>query len=310
MDKITDPTLARHPIRVVTERTGLSPELLRAWERRYGAVVPARGPGGHRLYSDRDIDRLTLLVRATGAGRSVASVAGLSPAALSALVAEDGQRRVARPVPAVSHLGEAREAVEDFAPARLEAVLQRALLTLGAPEFLTAVLAPLLEQIGDRWHTGELSVGHEHAATTAIERVLGWLLRELPPGERAPRLLMATPAGERHGVGALMAAAAAAADGWHVTWLGTDLPAGEISAGARRDATDLVGLSLAPRENFNGLADEVAAVRQRLPAEVPLLVGGRGAASLPPLDGVVPVRDLPHWHALLRTHLPAHLVSA
>ncbi|MCL4864623.1 MAG: B12-binding domain-containing protein, partial [Gemmatimonadales bacterium] len=70
------------------------------------------------------------------------------------------------------------------APARLEAVLQRALLTLGAPEFLTAVLVPLLEQIGDRWHTGELSVGHEHAATTAIERVLGWLLRELPPGER------------------------------------------------------------------------------------------------------------------------------
>jgi len=309
MNQNADPDEHRHPIRVVTERTGLSPEVLRAWERRYRAVTPARGDGGHRLYSDREIERLKMLVRATGAGRSVASVVDLPPAELSRLVAEDESQRVARPASGAAHVGLAMEAVADFDPTRLESILRRALLSLGAAQFLATVLAPLLDRIGEEWHAGELTIAHEHAASTVVERLLGWLLHEVLPGDPAPRLLMATPAGERHGIGALMAAAAAAVDGWQITWLGTDLPAAEISSAARRDGPDLVGLSIASGGVRGGMAHEVAAVRKGIPSDTPLLVGGIGAQALPALEGVVPVRDLSHWQALLRTHTPPHLVS-
>ena len=82
-------TTPRHPIAVVTERTGLSQDVLRIWERRYRAVVPTRGPGGQRLYSDADIERLTLLHDATRAGRGISRVANLADDALAALVDED-----------------------------------------------------------------------------------------------------------------------------------------------------------------------------------------------------------------------------
>ena len=82
-------TTPRHPIALVTERTGLSQDLLRVWERRYRAVVPTRGPGGQRLYSDADIERLSLLHAATRAGRSISRVASLADEALAELVEED-----------------------------------------------------------------------------------------------------------------------------------------------------------------------------------------------------------------------------
>ena len=91
-------TTPRHPIAVVTERTGLSQDLLRVWERRYRAVSPTRGPGGQRLYSDADIERLVLLHAATRAGRSISRVANLANEALSAMVDEDvAAREMLRP---------------------------------------------------------------------------------------------------------------------------------------------------------------------------------------------------------------------
>jgi len=306
----SSPSEPRHPIRVVTERTGLSPDVLRAWERRYGAVNPARGEGRHRLYSDDDIRRLTLLVRAIQAGRSVASVVALPPEELGRLVAEDGEQGVEARTPAQAYLAQGMGAIHDLTPALLEATLRRAVLSLGIPEFLGKVLVPMIEKVGEVWHAGELGVAHEHAATAAMERLLGWLLRELAPGGGAPRLLMATPAGERHGLGALIAAVSAAVDGWHVTWLGADLPALEIAAAARRDLPDLVGLSIAIPKGSGALPRELADLRKALSIDTPLLLGGRGASAMPATEGIIMVRDLPHWHVLLRTHRPTHRWSS
>lgn len=84
-----EPAQARHPIAVVSERTGLSQDVLRVWERRYGAVQPERGPGGQRVYSDADIERLGLLQAATRAGRSISQVVRLTTDEIAALVGED-----------------------------------------------------------------------------------------------------------------------------------------------------------------------------------------------------------------------------
>jgi DNA-binding transcriptional MerR regulator len=294
-----------HPIRVVAERTGLSLHVLRAWERRHGVVSPTRSEGGQRLYSDADVDRLSLLFKASKAGRALADVAALPNDELSRLVAQDADRGHAKLTPASDHRAKALAAVLDLEPERLHSVLRRAVLSLGTPVFLEQVLTPLLVDIGEEWHAGRITIAHEHAATGAVTQILGWLMRELEVQGDAPRVLLATPAGERHSLGGMIAAAAASHDGWHVTWLGADLPAAQIAAAARRHRANAVGLSVATVSDGQSWREELALLRQSLDPQTPLFVGGFGASALEHIDGATLIRDFTHWRSLLRTHAPA-----
>ena len=296
--------LPRHPIGVVRERTGLSVQVLRAWERRYGVVRPVRSADGNRLYSDADVERLGLLQRASRAGRPVGTLVGLSPGELRRMVHEDAQCARRRPTLPGSYLEEAMGAVRDLAPERLETLLRRAIFSLGAVTFLEEVIAPLLEEIGDAWHAGRITVAHEHAASASLLQLLGGLARALEVPGAAPRVVLATPRGERHAFGAMMAAVVAAHDGWHVTWLGTDLPAADVAAGAEQGRGCIVALSSTARGGGN-LEREVAALRDLLPRHVTLLVGGAGAARLRTMPGVGKVRDLAHWRSLLNAERTA-----
>lgn len=290
----------RHPIGVVTERTGLSRHVLRAWERRYAVVQPQRNPTGRRLYSDADVERLALLHRATRAGRPVASVVSMDPQQLRTAVAEDAARASQQPSAPGSHREAAMSAVRALDPARLESLLRRALFSVGAVPFLEHVATPLMVEIGSEWHAGRLSVAQEHAASATVMQVVGSLVRELEVPDAAPRVVMAAPLGERHAVGAMLAAAAAAHDGWHVTWLGADLPASQVAEAAIAAQARLVGLSVTI--GAAGLDDELRTIRRTLAPHVPLMVGGAGAERLPSANGVTRVRDLAHWRALLRAH--------
>jgi DNA-binding transcriptional MerR regulator/methylmalonyl-CoA mutase cobalamin-binding subunit len=297
----------RHPIRIVTERTGLSPDVLRAWERRHGVVTPARSEGGQRLYSDADVRRLSQLVQATRAGRSVSQVASVPPEELSRLLAEDADRGRARSTTAAAYRALALKAVHDLAPRRLEAELRRALLTLGVPAFLEDVLVPLMTGIGEEWHAGRISIAHEHAASAAAGQVLTWLVGELPVSKDAPHVLLAAPSGERHSLGAMIAAVVAALDGWRVTWLGADLPANQIADAAVRVGANLVGLSLVALE-VSAASAAVARVRGHLPTDIPLIVGGGTASAMPRRDDVWAARDLGHWRSLLKVNVPLQAV--
>ena len=296
----------RHPIRVVAERTGLSPDVLRAWERRYGVVAPARSAAGQRLYSDADIDRFALLAKATRSGRPHGPTASLPLEELRRLVEEDAERGATRPTPAADHRERAFAAVADLAPERLQAVLRTAMVSLGAPVFLDDVVAPLIRRIGDAWEAGEIGIAHEHAASAAVRGVLRWLVEviEVPAG--APRAVVACLARERHELGAALAAAAAAHAGWRVAYLGPDLPAAEIAVAALRHEADVVGVSVVAPEDAAATRAELQALRLGLPPHTALLAGGAGASSLGALgDGITAVRDLAHWRALLRAHAPA-----
>lgn len=303
MGKLKATGVARHPIGVVRTRTGLSAEVLRAWERRYGAVRPLRSEDGKRLYSDADVERLGLLHRAARAGRSVAALASLATGELQRLVDEDAKRASARATPPASYREQAMGAVRTLAPEQLESLLRRALLSLGTITFLEEVVAPLLAEIGDTWHEGRITIAHEHAASAMLLQFLGWLTRSLEVPVDAPRVVLATPCGERHAFGAMMAGATAAHDGWHVTWLGSDLPATQIAAGAEQGGARVVALSAA--RGAVGLEHELGTLRTLLPRHVPLLVGGAGAATLSGVPGVRRVRDLAHWRALLDPHRPS-----
>jgi MerR family transcriptional regulator, light-induced transcriptional regulator len=303
---------ARHPIGVVSERTGLSADVLRVWERRYGVVEPSRTEGGQRLYTDGDIERLRLLHLATRAGRSIGQVADLSAAALAALVREDEEERGRAPRPQATpdpggYVDTALVAVRDLDAVALESQLRRAAAVLGVRAFLADVAAPLFRRIGDEWYAGRLRSGQEHLATVVLRRVLEGLMSAFGAGPGAARLVVATPAGEHHEIGALLVAAAALGEGWNVVYLGPDLPAAEIASVALAKGARAVALSAVLDDGVD-VAGELTKLRRALPPHVPVLVGGEAALAqereLAAVGGVV-VRELAGLAPVLRGLAPA-----
>lgn len=295
----------RHPIQVVVRRTGLTADVLRAWERRYRAVEPVRSSSGRRLYSDDDIERLRLLKRATGAGRSIGQVATLGTDELADIVRDDEVQEAEAPrveaagqdqSSADRHVDGAMKAVADLDVVALEVVLERAAVSLSAAEFVEDVVGPLLQRIGDGWHAGELTVAHEHAASAVIRRVVGALLSASHGAEGAPVIVVATPSGEQHEFGAMMVAVLAATVGWRVVYLGPDCPADSIAAAVEHQTPRLVALSVVSAGNVAG---EIAALRSLLPKDVTLVLGGSGFTAEMEIEGVVRLADL----GALRTFL-------
>ncbi len=287
----TPAAIPRHPISVVVDRTGLSQHVLRVWERRYHAVEPARGDGGHRLYSDADIERFRLLHAATRAGRTIGQIAHLPSDELTRLAAEDSaarleQQRVAgageRVVPdaPLDEVAAALALTRALDAPGLDALLRRAAATHGVATFTERVAVPLLHAIGHEWHAGRLTIAQEHLAAAAVQDILLEAMRALTGGADAARVVVATLPGDRHAIGAALAGAAAAADGWSVIYLGVDLPAAEIAAAAAATVARAVAVSVVYVDDRQRTLAELRTLRARLPAAVPLVVGGAGAAAL------------------------------
>jgi DNA-binding transcriptional MerR regulator/methylmalonyl-CoA mutase cobalamin-binding subunit len=286
--------VAGHPIGVVSARTGLPPGVIRVWERRYGAVHPLRDAGGNRLYSDEEVEKLRLLARATGAGRRIGQVAGLTVSDLRALVEEDDALRWHDTVPSApggeeddagSAVPMALELVRQMDGDALERHLRRQAVLLGLPSFLEHVVAPLFRAIGEEWHEGRLHIAQEHLASEVAQALLTRLVGPVAGNDGRPVMVVATLSGERHEIGALMVAALGQAEGWRVVYLGPDLPADEVVDAARRTGAQLVALSLVYEEG-EGLAARVARVRSGLPTDVDVVIGGPAATGLHPLTGV------------------------
>jgi methanogenic corrinoid protein MtbC1 len=275
---------ARHPIRVVAQRTGLTPATIRAWERRYGAVVPTRSEGGQRVYSDLDVQRLRTLKALTDTGRRISMVAGLSPMDAEALLTEDLSTRTlpesAGLIPPPTGVDEAYEYVRALDGEGLERSLWRALVTYGARPFLSQVAGQLMHRIGEGWEGGDITPAQEHLASEVIEQLLDRLVDHVLLPD-APTLIVSTLPGERHGLGARLAGAAATLDGWSVVYLGTDLPVGEVAMAARTLGADAVAISVVRRIEAMASAQALADLRRRLDPRVLLFVGGGGLAEIP-----------------------------
>lgn len=306
----------RHPIRVVAKRTGLTPALLRAWEKRYGVVEPGRSEGGQRLYSDDDVQKLSLLHRVVGEGRNISQVAALTLTDLQELVEEDEMERVGPPAPSplgsISALGildGARRAVGQMDPAQLERILTRGAMAISVPTLVDDVLIPLLGGIGISWRRGELGPAHEHLASVVIRRFLEWLLNTLDVGNAGPILIAATPTRERHELGALLSAVSAASEGWKAIYLGPDLPPEEIASAAERLGARVVALSLVDPGLSEAFVTEISGLREALPAAVRLVVGGPGSI-LSALRGRIRDTELLEAMPELRENLRREMVRS
>lgn len=278
-----------YPLRTVTAMTGLSPDLIRAWEKRHHVVTPVRGARGARLYSAADIAHLRILGRVVGAGRAIGDVAAMSTAELEALAAHtavdarDGAREPSTPRdPLVTRLAQALEQFDQVAVARL---LGDALVALGPRAFVHEVVVPIVQRIGDGWAAGEVSIGGEHLFTATLRTLLSGLMRNRV-GD-GPPVLLATPAGERHELGLLLVALLVLEASASVVYLGIDLPAADIVEAAQRTQARVVGLSLVAGDNRAVAAREVAALRKALPLDVELWLGGSDAARVAARTGNV-----------------------
>ena len=277
-------------MKMAAKRTGLSPHVIRIWEKRYQAVTPARTPTNRRLYSDDEIERLILLKLATNAGHSIRNVASLDTEALGALVEREvdsggptmiqtGVRRSDSPSTAESFVEESISAVRRLDSEGLETLLSRALTVFGQQSLLQRILVPLIHDIGKLWNEGELKVAHEHIATAVIRTFLANLSRAHAVPPSAPELMVTTPSGQLHELGAVLVAAAAGNQGWRACYLGPCLPAEEIAGAALQNDARGVALSIVYPEDDPHMGHQLLTLRRLLPQEIPIMVGGRAALS-------------------------------
>ena len=314
MTNTPDADPPRYPVRLVAVRTGLTPHVLRAWERRYRVVTPARSDGGQRLYSQLDIERLSRLRRLTERGYTIGHLAPLDLAELARLDEESATKadpasqtdaKLARPsegTVAADVAAAALRATRRLDAAELQTTLERAAVTLGVPEFLDDVVTPVLEEIGRGWRERSVSVAQEHLATAVFRRVLGWLLGVYEVDGAAPRLVVSTPPGQVHELGALMVAVSAAAEGWAVTYLGPDLPVADLVNAAAERGAHAVALSIVYLPGDREVAGALREVRASLPGRVPLLLGGAAASTIElEHEGVRVVDSLAELRVVLRS---------
>lgn len=278
---------AQYLIGTVSKRSGVKSDLVRAWERRYQAVEPTRTAGGHRVYTDQDIARLKLLNQATSHGHSISQIAQFSLDELKKLLQ---QEETHSPVSQTEFLtGDKLFLAEDyiekcyasvlaFDAKGLESHFENAIVELRTQAFIEDLLTPLLTRIGERWKTGELRAIHEHM-TSAVIRSLTYILRNNSPcPEHAPRMIVSTPIGQLHELGALLAAIMAELNGWQVTYLGANLPAEEIAAAVKYTHAKAVTISISFSADDHVVPKEIRRLRKLIGNSVALIVGGRSAA--------------------------------
>ncbi len=280
--------IGEHPIGVVVKKTGLSIHTIRAWEKRYGAVILSRTSGNQRLYSDEDVERLLLLKFAILNGRKIGQIAQLPNDKLREY-ADSGPITVHKnDKDTNTHLEESSmkelleacmNVVRQLDARTLEDVLTRASISLGKIAVLEKIVAPLLTDIGTQWHEGSLRVVNEHSATGVIRTFLGTLLFELRRPDAYPAAVAATPVREQHKMGALICVVAAAADGWDVKYLDPDIPAEEIMRSVQIVNARAVILSIIKSGENPLIGSDLMKLSRFLQDHVTVFIGGSGSGD-------------------------------
>jgi MerR family transcriptional regulator, light-induced transcriptional regulator len=254
----------------LSRRAGVSPELLRAWERRYGLLQPTRSAGGLRLYSPDDLERVQAMQRHLADGLAAAEAAALATQA-----AERGDEELA--IPAAKD--ELAAALASFDDGDAHAVFDGLLARLSIDALLRDVIVPYLHELGDRWERGDVSVAQEHFASTLLRGRLLGLARGWGRGI-GPVAVLACAPGEQHDLGLLAFGLALRARGWRIVYLGTDTPLPSVADAARSCSPTIVVVSAVDPRVFRRNVEEL----RQLARDTRLCLGGAGAAKAR-LDG-------------------------
>jgi len=244
-------------------RTGVSPELLRAWERRYGLLQPIRSEGGFRLYAAEDGERVARMQQGLEEGLSAA---------------ESARRALASARPVEGLLDDARarflSAVPTYDETTVHAVLDEALTAFSLETVLRELILPALREVGEKWECGELEIAHEHFVTNLVRERLLALSRHWGRGA-GPLAILACAPGERHDIGLIAFGLALRSHGWRILFLGANTPVATLAQAAVAMKPRLVVVSSMDGE----LLESVGSDLRRLGRSAPLVLSGTGATE-------------------------------
>jgi DNA-binding transcriptional MerR regulator len=273
----------------LARRTGASPELLRAWERRYGLLRPTRSQGGFRLYTAADEERIRRMKEYLARGVAAAEAARLAADAETPRSSADTttpaipapETTAAAPPPLQAAARELAGALDRFDEEQTHAVLDRLLAAYRIETILRDLLVPYLHNLGERWAGGEVSVAQEHFASNLLRGRLLGLARGWGQGH-GPTAVLACLPGEQHDLGLIAFGITLYRRGWRIIYLGPDTPIATIGQATERIAPDLVVLAGTVPEPFAAHADAIA----DLARQTMVALGGAGAtAELAPRTG-------------------------
>lgn len=280
-----------YTIGTLATMTGLSAHTIRAWEKRYHSLAPDRSESNRRIYTEQDLERLTLLRDAVRGGHSIGHVAHLPTDELKNIASRESSLRRKGPEDPATHYEACIDAVNRLDPQSLDTALQRGSASLGVLSLLEGVVIPLIGTIEEGWLDGSVRIAQEHMTSAVLRTFLDRTRQSLPGSPGANRLLVTTLPNQYHELGALMVAIVAATESWNVTWLGPNLPADEIVEAVRRSGARAVALSLVYPLDDENIPSQLQLLRDRLPPRFPLLVGGRAvehyAGALQATDSIV-----------------------
>lgn len=258
-----------HPlynIKAVEQATGLSSATLRAWERRYGVCAPQRSDSGYRLYSDRDIALLRWLKRRVDEGITISQAVAMLNLRAAPTMVENGngaQRPVTETHAEHSSQADLRRRLThsllDFDEQNAETVLSESFALHGVETSCERVIAPVLVDIGERWHRGEVSVVAEHFATHYLRRKLDTLVNLTPIHAESPTIVMGCAPGDWHEIGLVLLSFYLRRHGYHVIYLGQNVPVEHLVSELERLRPALLIMSAATQETAHNLA-EVASI--------------------------------------------------
>lgn len=274
-------------IAAVERDTGLSKDVLRMWERRYGFPVPERDVHGERVYPVAQVERLRAIKRLMDQGYRPGKLIATPIEELGLLAPRHGRTALAEGQ-AVEHPEHAEllRLLRQHDASSFVQALQQHLARQGLQRFVQDIVAPLTQQVGDAWEDGHFEVFEEHLFTELTKRVLRQAIAGLPPGSGSPRVLLTSVPDEQHMLGLLMVEALLALEGAECIPLGTQMPLLEISRAAAAHRADIVALSFSLAFPGRQLPKLLEQLRAALSPDVELWVGGGGALRLNPLAGV------------------------
>ena len=269
---------APHLLRIgeLSRRVGVSSQVLRAWEARYGLLNPARSSGGFRLYSDSDERRVRRMKLHLAEGLSAAEAARAAiaeaPAPPPTDIADESGWATATDLVELSSAWQ--HALDDFDEPAAQAALDRLLSEFSLATTLRDVVLPYLRTLGERWRQGDATIAQEHFASNVIRGRLAGLARDWGSGH-GPRAILACPPGELHDLSLMIFGIVLSRNGWRVEYLGADTPVEELLRAVRRSRPDLVVVAATTTNRFDAISTELAG----LAGVAPLVLAGAGATQ-------------------------------
>jgi methanogenic corrinoid protein MtbC1 len=263
--------------KAVVRETDVPADTFRAWERRYGVPLPQRTEGGHRLYSERDIAIIRWLRDRTAAGMNISQAVRLLQSS------SGGDAGVAAPMPdapqveprALQRLqNDLLEAMMHFDAVHAEQIMAEAFALYPFEDVLLHMVEPLMVEVGERWHRGEISVANEHFTTQFVRRKLAGLLSAFEPVTTRGTIVVACAPGELHDIGVMFVALFLMRRNWHVIYLGPQVPQSDLLETVRAVRPQLVCLSASLKETARQLIEVARSLQEREP-QVHIGFGGR-----------------------------------